>query len=93
MKDGYEFTKVTIYESEKTNGHTSYRIMGAIDPENGIQYEWTIREKSAILSRLDDVSFYKVMKCTTTKEFWEKLNRIYEGDEKVKKAKFQTFSV
>ena len=32
------------------------------------------------------------MKCTSTKEAWDKLKNIYEGDEKIKKEKLQTFS-
>ena len=31
------------------------------------------------------------MHCKTTKEIWEKLKTIYEGDTKVKRAKFHTF--
>ena len=35
--------------------------------------------------------FAKVMHCNTTKEIWDKLQTIYEGDTKVKRAKLQTY--
>ena len=35
--------------------------------------------------------FAKVMHYKTTKEIWDKLHTIYEGDIKVKRAKLQTF--
>ena len=31
------------------------------------------------------------MHCTSTKEIWEKLQVIYEGDERVKQTKLQTY--
>ncbi|KAH9328904.1 hypothetical protein KI387_001012, partial [Taxus chinensis] len=34
--------------------------------------------------------FIKVMHCESTKEIWDKLKNIYEGDDKVKKTKLQT---
>jgi hypothetical protein len=33
----------------------------------------------------------KVMHCESTKEIWDKLQNIYEGDAKVKGDKLQTF--
>jgi hypothetical protein len=44
----------------------------------------------AILNGLEDSVFVKVMHCTSTKEMWDKLQKIYEGDDKVKKEKLQT---
>ena len=45
---------------------------------------------NAILSGLAKIVFVKVMHCETVKEIWDKLNNIYEGDDKVKGAKLQT---
>ena len=42
----------------------------------------------AILAR---TIFVKAMHCKTTKEIWDKLQTIYEGDTKVKRAKLQNF--
>jgi hypothetical protein len=48
------------------------------------------KAKGTILSSLDDSVFVKVMHCKTTKDLWDKLQNIYEGDTKVKGAKLQT---
>lgn len=34
--------------------------------------------------------FVKIMHCSSTKEVWEKLNKIYYGNDKVRRAKIQT---
>jgi len=31
------------------------------------------------------------MHCTSAKEIWDKLKNVYEGDEKIKEAKLQTY--
>jgi len=31
------------------------------------------------------------MHCTSAKEVWDKLKNVYEGDEKIKEAKLQTY--
>ena len=46
---------------------------------------------NAILSGLTEKIFVKVMHCETTKEIWDELKNIYEGDDKVKGAKLQTY--
>jgi hypothetical protein len=48
------------------------------------------RVVNAILSGLSINVFVKVMHCKSTKELWDKLKVIYEGDSKVKQAKLQT---
>jgi hypothetical protein len=48
---------------------------------------------NAILSGLAEVEFVKVMHLETAKEMWDKLISSYEGNEKVKDAKFQTYGV
>jgi hypothetical protein len=45
---------------------------------------------NAILCGLVDSKNFKVMQCVSTKEMWDKLQNIYEGDDKVKKEKLQT---
>ena len=39
---------------------------------------------------ITEADFVEVRYCTSAKEIWDKLNNIYEGDVKVKKAKLQT---
>lgn len=53
------------------------------------EYENNAKAKNAILSGLSDIDFVKVMHCTSAKETWDKLQKIYEGDVKVKEAKLQ----
>ena len=43
------------------------------------------------LNGLENPVFVKVMHCNTSKEIWDKLERIYEGDTRVKKPKLQTY--
>ncbi len=46
---------------------------------------------NAILNGLGNSVFVKVMHCKTSKEIWDKLESIYEGDAKVKGEKLQTY--
>jgi hypothetical protein len=46
---------------------------------------------NALLNSLSDTIFTKVSHCKSTKEIWDKLRNIYEGDTKVKAAKLQTY--
>ena len=45
------------------------------------------RDVNAILGGLANPIFVKVMQCKSTKEIWDKLKVIYEGDGKVNKEK------
>jgi hypothetical protein len=49
------------------------------------------KAKNAILNGLSDTVFTKVAHCKSTKEIWDKLRNIYEGDSKVKATKLQTY--
>ena len=46
---------------------------------------------NAILSGMVESIFMKVMHCESTMEIWDKPKNIYEGDEKVKGEKLQTY--
>ena len=46
---------------------------------------------NTILSGLTETVFVKVMHCETAKEIWDKLRNIYEGDDKIKGEKLQTY--
>ena len=54
-------------------------------------YEDNSKAMNEILSGLAETVFVKVMHCETMKEICDKLKKIYEGDEKVKGAKLQTY--
>ena len=45
---------------------------------------------NSITSGIIDSEFTKVVNCNSTKEVWDKLISLYNGDSKVKKAKLQT---
>ena len=45
---------------------------------------------NAILCGLLEFEFVKVMHCELAKYMWDKFQNMYEGDDKVKKAKLQT---
>jgi hypothetical protein len=47
------------------------------------------KARHVILSGLTPTVSSKVMGCDTTKEVWDKLKNIYEGDPKVKQVKLQ----
>ena len=49
------------------------------------------RAVNAILGGLKNPIFVKVIHCKSFKEIWDKLEVIYEGDNKVKEAKIQTY--
>ena len=49
------------------------------------------KAKGMILNSLDNLVFFNVIHCDSTKDHWDKLQRIYEGDVKVKGDKLQTF--
>ena len=54
-------------------------------------YEGKSKAMNAILSGLVESIFVKVMHCESAKEIWDKLNNIYQRDEKVKWEKIQTY--
>jgi hypothetical protein len=49
------------------------------------------KAKNALLNGLSDIVFTKVAHCKSSKDIWDKLLNIYEGDTKVKEAKLQTY--
>lgn len=57
------------------------------NPNTKREYEYNAKAENSILSGLPDTEFVKVMHCTTTKETWDNMQRIYEEDVKVKEAK------
>jgi hypothetical protein len=46
---------------------------------------------NSLLNGLGESIFTNFAHCKSTKEIWDKLQNIYEGDSKVKVAKFQTY--
>ena len=46
---------------------------------------------NALLNGIYDSVYTIVINCSSTKEIWDKLQNIYEGDSKVKETKLQTY--
>ena len=53
--------------------------------------ECNTNDMYAIQGGLIGSKFVKVMHCTSTREIWDKLKNVYEGDGKVKGANLQTY--
>jgi hypothetical protein len=49
------------------------------------------KAKNSLLNGLGESVYTKVVQCKSTKDIWEKLQNIYEGDSKVKETKLQTY--
>jgi hypothetical protein len=60
-----------------------------IDKDGNKLSEKNSKAKGTILRSLDDSLFLKVMHRKTSKDIWDKIQNIYEGDTKVKGAKFK----
>jgi hypothetical protein len=61
--------------------------------DDNIEFSFNTKAMNAIVSGLAEVELTKVMHLGTAKEMWDKLIRSYEGNEKVKVAKLQTYRV
>jgi hypothetical protein len=59
--------------------------------DDKLEFSFNAKSMNAILSGLAEEEFVKVMHLESAKEMWDKLIRIYEGNEKVKDAKLQTY--
>jgi hypothetical protein len=49
------------------------------------------KSTNSLLNGLSEIVFTKVAHCKSTKEIWDKLRNIYEGDTKFKEVKLQTY--
>jgi hypothetical protein len=61
--------------------------------DDKLEFRFNAKGMNAILNGLAEAKFVKVMHLQTTKEIWDKLISSYEGNEKVKDAKLQTYRV
>jgi hypothetical protein len=59
--------------------------------DDKLEFSFNAKVMNAILSGLAEAEFVKVMHLETTKEMSDKLISNYEGNEKVKDAKLQTY--
>ena len=59
--------------------------------DDKLEFKFNTKAMNSILSGLAEGEFVKVMHLESTKEMWDKLISSYEGNEKVKDAKLQTY--
>ena len=59
--------------------------------DDKLEFSFNAKEMNIILSGLAQAEFVKVMHLDFAKEMWDKLVKSYEGNEKVKDAKLQTY--
>jgi hypothetical protein len=59
--------------------------------DDKLEFRFNSKGMNAILNGLVEVEFVNVMHLQTAKEMWDKLISRYEGNEKLKDAKLQTF--
>jgi hypothetical protein len=59
--------------------------------DDKLEFSFNAKGMNSILNGLVEANFVKVMHLQTVKEMWDKLISSYEGNEKVKDAKLQTF--
>jgi hypothetical protein len=58
-----------------------------------LDFSFNTKAMNAILSGLGEAEFVKVVHLGIAKEMWDKLITSYEGNEKVKDAKLQTYKI
>jgi hypothetical protein len=58
-----------------------------------MEFSFNAKEMNAILSILVEAEFVKFMHCDSTTIMWDKPISRYEGNEKVKDAKLQTYKL
>jgi hypothetical protein len=61
--------------------------------DDKLEFSCNAKAMNTILSGLAEAIFIKVMHLGTAKEMWDKLIRSFEGNEKVKVAKIQTYRI
>jgi hypothetical protein len=61
--------------------------------DDKLEFSFNTKAMNAILSGLAEAEFVRVMHLGAAKEMWDKLINSYEGNEKVKDAKLQTYRI
>jgi hypothetical protein len=69
------------------------KLVVLANKDDKLEFSFNAKAMNAILSGLAEAEFVKVMHLGTAKEMRDKLVRSYEGNEKVKDAKIQTYRI
>ena len=85
MRAFIEAQGIEIWQSIK-NG---YKVPKTVPTDAGelVKYNNNFKARNHLLGAINDSVLNKVMNCPSAKEMWDKLQTIYEGDNKVKEAK------
>ena len=70
-------------------GYTKPVVLASKDDK--LEFSFNSKGMNAILNGFSKAEFVKVMHLQISKEMWDKLISSYEGNEKVKYAKLQTY--
>ena len=70
-------------------GYVNLVVIASRDDE--LEFSFNAKAMNAIMSGLVEVEFFKVMHLDSVKEMWDIIVNSYEGNEKVKDAKLQTY--
>jgi hypothetical protein len=79
---------VDVWDVVET-GYTKPVVLASKDDK--LEFSFNAKAMNVILSGLAEAEFVKVMHLESAKEMWDKLISSYEGNEKVKDAKLQTY--
>ena len=79
---------VDVWDVVET-GYTKPVVLASKDDK--LEFSFNAKGMNAILNGLVEAEFVKVMHLDTAKAMWDKLINSYEGNEKVKGAKLQTY--
>ena len=77
-----------VWDVVKT-GYVNPIVLASIDDK--MEFSFNAKAMNSILSALAKDEFVKVMHLESAKEMWDKLVNNYEGNEKVKDSKLQTY--
>jgi hypothetical protein len=79
---------VDVWDVVET-GYTKLVVLASKDDK--LEFSFNVKAMNAICNGLSEAEFVKVMHLDYSKEMWDKLVSSYEGNEKVKYAKLQTY--
>jgi hypothetical protein len=79
---------VDVWDVVET-GYTKLVVLANKDDK--LEFSFNAKGMNATLNGLAEIEFVKVMHLDTAKVMWDKLINSYEGNEKVKEAKLQTY--
>ena len=81
---------VDVWDAVETS-YVNLVVTASIDDK--LEFSFNAMEMNAIMSGLAEAEFVKVMHLDSAKEMWDNIVNSYEGNEKVKDSKLQTYKL